>query len=211
MIAIVCGGRDFTDAARVAAVLDKAVHTLGLWCIIEGECPTPVNADKIARDWAIAAGLCVIQVPGWKDANGRFCGPERNALMLKILLGGDKDTKRGVFAFPGGNGTKNMVGLARSPAARNVRVIEISGKVSPRVLNRHHGNIPGDAVYCGRGSPYGNPFEIGKDGNREHVIRRFETEVLPDLDVSSLRGKDLVCYCAPHHCHCDSILIKANT
>lgn len=128
MIAIVCGGRDFTDAARVAAVLDKAVHTLGLWCIIEGECPTPVNADKLARDWALARGdICVIQVPGWKDATGRFCGPERNAMMLQILLGGDRDTKRAVFAFPGGSGTKNMIGLARSPEAKmgRVRLIEL--------------------------------------------------------------------------------------
>jgi len=80
----------------------------------------------------------------------------------------------------------------------------------PRVLNKHHGSIPPDAVYCGRGSPYGNPFVIGRDGDRDQVCDRFERDVLPTLDVSALRGKDLVCFCAPKRCHCDAILIKAN-
>lgn len=66
------------------------------------------------------------------------------------------------------------------------------------------------SVYCGRGSPWGNPFIIGKHGDRDQVCDRFEAEVLPNLDVSSLRGKNLICYCAPKRCHCDSILKKAN-
>ncbi len=28
----------------------------------------------------------------------------------------------------------------------------------PRLYNRHHGNAPPEAVYIGRGSPYGNPY-----------------------------------------------------
>ena len=28
-------------------------------------------------------------------------------------------------------------------------------------------------VYIGRPSKYGNPFEIGKDGNRTEVIKKF--------------------------------------
>ena len=61
-----------------------------------------------------------------------------------------------------------------------------------------------------RGTPYGNKFEIGKDGTRDEVVTRFETEILPDLDVSALKGMDLVCCCKPERCHGDSILIKAN-
>jgi len=30
------------------------------------------------------------------------------------------------------------------------------------------------------------------------------------MDVSALTGRDLKCYCAPHRCHGDSILLKAN-
>ena len=79
-----------------------------------------------------------------------------------------------------------------------------------KVLNRRHGTPPQGAVYVGRGSPWGNPFQIGRDGDRATVIERFRCEVLPALDVSALRGKALVCYCAPLPCHADLLLAKAN-
>jgi hypothetical protein len=74
------------------------------------------------------------------------------------------------------------------------------------VYNRHHKNAPTGAVYIGRGSPWGNPFVVGRDGDRETVIRRFAEEVLPSLDIERLRGKDLICYCKPAACHGDVIL-----
>lgn len=54
----------------------------------------------------------------------------------------------------------------------------------PKVLNKYKAGVPHGAVYCGRGSPYGNPFVIGRDGDRDQVCERFEREVLPTLDVS---------------------------
>lgn len=81
----------------------------------------------------------------------------------------------------------------------------------PRVLNKYTDQIPEGAVYCGRPGLWGNPFVVGKHGTRDQVCDRFEREILPTLDVSSLRGKDLVCFCAPLRCHCDAILRKANT
>lgn len=80
----------------------------------------------------------------------------------------------------------------------------------PKVYNKR-GGYPSDAVYCGRGSPYGNPFIIGEHGDRDKVIEKFRTEVLPNLDVEPLRGKNLLCFCAPKKCHCDYILRKANS
>lgn len=80
----------------------------------------------------------------------------------------------------------------------------------PKVLNKHVDGIPKGAAYIGRGSPHGNPFRIGLDGDRDAVCDRFEREVLPTLDVSILRGLDLVCFCKPKRCHGDSILKKAN-
>lgn len=65
-------------------------------------------------------------------------------------------------------------------------------------------------MYCGRGSPWGNPFRVGRDGTRDEVIDRFEREVLPGLDLRPLRGRDLVCHCRPLRCHCDSLLRMAN-
>lgn len=84
---------------------------------------------------------------------------------------------------------------------------------APRIFNLKHKHripIPRGAVYCGRGTPYGNPFIAGVHGSRLHVIKRFTEEVLPTLDVSALRGKHLVCHCVPEPCHCEPIMAKAN-
>ena len=83
---------------------------------------------------------------------------------------------------------------------------------TPKVLNCYKAAPEeiSQAVFCGRGGPWGNPFVMGKDGTRDEVCDRFEKEVLPDLDVSILRGRDLLCFCKPARCHCDSILRKAN-
>ena len=75
-----------------------------------------------------------------------------------------------------------------------------------RVHNKRANTAPADAVYIGRGSPWGNPFVIGKDGNRDEVCDRFETEVLPKLDLEPLKGKHLICWCKPARCHGDSII-----
>jgi hypothetical protein len=82
--------------------------------------------------------------------------------------------------------------------------------MKPRVFNLYNPECPADAVYCGRGSAYGNPFVIGRDGDRDAVCDKFDAKVLPTLNVSPLRGKNLKCFCKPARCHCDSILRKAN-
>lgn len=86
---------------------------------------------------------------------------------------------------------------------------------SPRVLNRHRDFIPADAIYIGRGSPYGNPYVMGKDGDRDEVVRMYEeyVERYPEfrqLIADALRGKDLVCFCAPKPCHGDVLIRIAN-
>lgn len=75
-----------------------------------------------------------------------------------------------------------------------------------KVHNKKADTAPPDAVYIGRGSPWGNPFVIGKDGDRDAVCDKFEKITLPTLDLSTLRGKDLVCFCKPARCHGDAIL-----
>lgn len=79
-----------------------------------------------------------------------------------------------------------------------------------KVHNKRAGTAPPDAIYVGRGSPWGNPFKIGESGSRDEVIARFEAEILPLLDLAPLRGKDLVCFCAPLPCHGDVLLREAN-
>ncbi len=71
-------------------------------------------------------------------------------------------------------------------------------------------------VYIGRGTPWGNPFPIGKGGvgdTREDVIKKyntyFEQELLTNPEkrkaLLSLRGYRLACHCKPLACHGDVI------
>ena len=66
-------------------------------------------------------------------------------------------------------------------------------------------------VYIGRGSKWGNPFVIGKDGTREEVINKYEKYLLnsPELlnSLHELKGKTLGCFCKPKACHGD-VLVK---
>ena len=66
-------------------------------------------------------------------------------------------------------------------------------------------------VYIGRGSKWGNPFYIGKDGTREEVIDKYEKYIRnkPELlnALHELENKVLGCYCKPKACHGD-ILVK---
>lgn len=68
------------------------------------------------------------------------------------------------------------------------------------------GNAPAGAMYIGRGSAWGNPFVIGKDGNRAEVIDKFYRYAVKKLKdspewLTPLKGKDLVCFCSPLPCH----------
>jgi hypothetical protein len=60
-------------------------------------------------------------------------------------------------------------------------------------------------TYIGRGSRWGNPFRIGKDGDRFEVVLKYYTYLLsrPDLiqSLPTLRGHRLGCYCSPELCH----------
>ena len=85
----------------------------------------------------------------------------------------------------------------------------------PKVLNKKTDRVSADAVYIGRPSKWGNPFIIGRDGDRKTVVRKHQIWLQQSGDVSrdaleQLRGKDLVCFCAPEPCHGDALLQLAN-
>lgn len=85
----------------------------------------------------------------------------------------------------------------------------------PKVLNKRAiRSLTCEAVYIGHPSKWGNPFAIGRDGSREEVIGKFEAHLLgnPVLmgSMGELRGRDLVCWCAPLACHGDVLLRYAN-
>lgn len=72
----------------------------------------------------------------------------------------------------------------------------------------------GLAVRIDRGSLFGNPFIMGKDGDRDEVCDNYEKHYLPHKPsirsaMPSLRGKVLICHCYPERCHGDSLIIDA--
>jgi hypothetical protein len=76
----------------------------------------------------------------------------------------------------------------------------------------------GDAydVRIDRRTRWGNPFRIGRDGDRETVIAKYRAHLERELaaghvtfaDLAALHGKRLGCWCVPQPCHGD-VLVEA--
>lgn len=66
-------------------------------------------------------------------------------------------------------------------------------------------------VLIARPSKWANPFQIGRDGDRERVIKLYETHLRRRHDLLAalpeLAGKRLGCHCKPETCHGD-VLVK---
>jgi hypothetical protein len=84
--------------------------------------------------------------------------------------------------------------------------------------------LPGvTRVYVGRPSPLGNPYAIGRDGDRNAVVAKYRRwlytqlcgthpgadasrQLLYELHSQARTGPlELVCWCAPAACHADVI------
>lgn len=84
---------------------------------------------------------------------------------------------------------------------------------STRVVNKYKEDYD---IYIGRGSKWGNPFSIGKDGTREEVIEKYRVYLWEQIksgqvtkeSLHELNGSVLGCFCKPKACHGD-VLIKA--
>jgi hypothetical protein len=90
----------------------------------------------------------------------------------------------------------------------------------PKVLNKRNVEV-GDTdnkVYVGRPTRWGNPFVVGRDGKQGECVTLHRDWLLAPERASlrqavraELRGKDLVCWCAPRRCHADVLLEIANS
>ena len=85
------------------------------------------------------------------------------------------------------------------------------GTMTTKVVNLRHDKFD---VYIGRGrhSHWGNPFVIGKAGDRDAVVKKYrdwfhlpKNKKLRDAAFHELQGKTLGCYCKPSACHGDII------
>lgn len=90
-----------------------------------------------------------------------------------------------------------------------------------KILNaRRVGKRPApDRVYVGRPTKWGNPFVIDRKpaprrGTRNVVIAKYRASIAqhPALlaALDELRGKHLVCWCAPERYHAEVLLELAN-
>jgi hypothetical protein len=67
-------------------------------------------------------------------------------------------------------------------------------------------------VLIDRTTKWGNPFRIGKDGNRKEVLKKYRTwlflwqsNLIQDAR-RELKGKVLGCWCKPNACHGDILV-----
>ena len=105
----VCGGRGFADRDFMADMLEQEV--LGDDVIVTGDA---TGADRLADEWARRNGNHVVRIPALWDQFGRSAGARRSAVIASMPL-------RLLIAFPGGNGTADMVRKAR---AAGIEVLE---------------------------------------------------------------------------------------
>jgi len=72
--------------------------------------------------------------------------------------------------------------------------------------------MPPNTIYVGRPSRWANPFRIGKDGDRQEVVRKFKEYAIKQLRrepswLEPLKGKNLACWCPlDKECHADVLL-----
>lgn len=82
-----------------------------------------------------------------------------------------------------------------------------------KVLNKHVHGVPAGAKYIGRGSPFGNRFVIGRDGDRDAVCEKHDLDLARDRArlkrLDELAGCDVSCFCAPQRCHGDTLVMLA--
>lgn len=222
-VILICGGREFADYDAVLDQLDTV--RCGLepdesLLVIHGGAR---GADRLAHQAATERCVNVQVFPADWDGVGRAAGFRRNEEMAHFLVHERSMGARvKVFAFPGGNGTAHMVSTARrlKLSVREVawthRVAEPTVSASfPRVWNKRTETPPASAVYVGRPTRWGNPFSVevhGRDGAvRKHAqwllgLEPGEREAL----LAPLRGKELVCWCAPAACHAYTLAMYAD-
>lgn len=83
-----------------------------------------------------------------------------------------------------------------------------------KVLNKRVDKPTENSIYVGRPSKWGNPFVVGIHGKQGECVDLYKDwiKTQPELlsCLNELKGKDLICWCAPKRCHADILLELAN-
>ena len=90
--------------------------------------------------------------------------------------------------------------------------------MSIEIINKY--KYTGEFIYCGRGSPLGNPFPITKTNSRDEVCDRYEVwareqtesdtpfkkEIIRLINIYESTGElTLGCFCTPKRCHVETV------
>lgn len=135
MRVLVCGGRDYADFAHVCHSLNRVFAEIDdIDVVIHG---AATGADTLAKEWAESHDIKTEPFPAvWDDLTTppvvirrRKDGSQYNAAAggirnQRMIDEGNPDL---VVAFPGGNGTADMIRRAREAG---IRVIEFKAKLS---------------------------------------------------------------------------------
>lgn len=81
-----------------------------------------------------------------------------------------------------------------------------SNSINAGVINRRDNWSCRSFVWVDRQGPWGNPFKIGRDGDRADVLMDHEKLLREQgayllVDIWRLRDKTLACWCEPLPCH----------
>lgn len=234
-IAVITGGRDRTPTLAELERLVELLQVLDATKVRHGACPPRKNergelvgsTDTHVAGWLKARRIIDVEPwpADWKR-HGRAAGPIRNREMIDGRRPGElvgDGVASAVISFEGGSGTRDC---CDSAAERGIVVLHIEPVAEPRVWNRHHGKPPGPSVYCGEGSPVGNPWrpQPGDDRSsmavdslekyRRWLFERIKPgsprfdQAIVDWILALTPEHYVVCSCAPGLCHGD-LLIRA--
>jgi len=119
MKVLVCGGRDYRDHLTAYRLLDALNVLEDITCIVHGGAS---GADELAGKWASRNKIeCRVYPADWQTY-GKSAGPRRNQSML------DREKPDVVCAFPGGRGTADMVGRAKTAGVKVFDVAAMLGE-----------------------------------------------------------------------------------
>lgn len=107
MIILVTGGRKYSNTEQLYSVLDWYHEKFGIETVIQGGAR---GADELAKEWCWENGILPTTVLARWNEYGKSAGFIRNKEMF-ILFHKSIDI---VIAFPGGNGTKHCIKVAKS-------------------------------------------------------------------------------------------------
>lgn len=120
MIVLVTGGRKYNDLEVVFDSIARLHSEIGIDLLIHGQA---TGADTLAGKVCKEIGIDVVECPAnWTKYN-KAAGVIRNKKMLEYFPNIDL-----VLAFPGENGTANMISQAKEKSIDVIYAIDLTSK-----------------------------------------------------------------------------------